>query len=380
MALGTAATIGLAAGGALLGGLSGSQSKGGGTTTQTSKPWEVQQPYLQYGFEQAKDAAGNALTNPVYQGQRVAGMNPYTTNAVDLAGTYANNNFGALGGLNNTSMGLLNTGSQFGGNAANLYNQYSGDPTQQILGNANQYANNPYVSGIIDAGARDVTRNLYENQLPTLAKAATGSGNTNSTRAGVENAIAMRGAGDRLADMSNTIRGQFFGKGLDMSQNQYNQNLTNSLNANNQLSGAFSSGFRGLTDTQNLAGSLTNMGTSAGGLMQGQEQKQLDAQMAQFAEQRGVPLDILKQYMGIVGGNYGQTATSTTPSTGGGLMGGIQGAIGGALGGYGIAGGNFSGLGRSLSGIQSSFSQTPLGASGFGTGLAYGNQDLGTFL
>ncbi len=31
-------------------------------------------------------------------------------------------------------------------------------------------------------------------------------------------------------------------------------------------------------------------------------------------------------------------------------------------------------------GLRSAFSQTPLGASGFGTGLAYGNQDLGLFL
>ena len=366
----------LALGGAVLGGIAGSQSKGGGTTTQTSKPWEVQQPYLQYGFEEGKTAAGNALANPVYQGQRVAEMNPYTSGIANQAGAYANQNFGALGGLNDTSMGLLNTGAQFGGNAANLFNQYSGDPTQQILGNAAQYADNPYVSGIIDAGARDVTRNLYENQLPTLARAAAGSGNTNSTRAGAENAIAMRGAGDRLADMSNTIRGQFFGKGLDMSQNQYNQNLANSLNANTQLSNAFSSGFRGLTDTQNLATGLTNMGTAAGNMMQGQEQKGLDAQMAQFAEQRGVPLDILKQYMGIVGGNYGQTSTSTAPKTGGGFMGALQGAIGGGLGGFGIAGG---GMGTGLSGIQSAFSQTPMGASGFGTGLAYGNQDMGQY-
>jgi hypothetical protein len=32
------------------------------------------------------------------------------------------------------------------------------------------------------------------------------------------------------------------------------------------------------------------------------------------------------------------------------------------------------------SGLQAGFSQTALGGSGFGTGLAYGNQDLGAFL
>jgi hypothetical protein len=37
-------------------------------------------------------------------------------------------------------------------------------------------------------------------------------------------------------------------------------------------------------------------------------------------------------------------------------------------------------FGAGLSGLQSAFSQTPLGSSGFGTGLAYGNQDLGLYL
>jgi hypothetical protein len=32
------------------------------------------------------------------------------------------------------------------------------------------------------------------------------------------------------------------------------------------------------------------------------------------------------------------------------------------------------------SGLQAGFSQTALGGSGFGTGLAYGNQDLGAFI
>jgi hypothetical protein len=43
---------------------------------------------------------------------------------------------------------------------------------------------------------------------------------------------------------------------------------------------------------------------------------------------------------------------------------------------YGMTGRSpFSGFG----GLQASFAQTPLGSSGFGTGLAYGNQDLGSF-
>lgn len=377
MALGTAASIGLAAGGALLGGISGSKPKGGGTTTQTSTPWEPAQPFITNGLGAAGVALQNALANPVYQGNRVASLTPAQTQAMGYANDYVNTGFSNAYNAQRVGSELMGTGAQFGNNAANLFNQYSVDPTQTIIGNAGQYANNPYIDGMIDASARDVTRNLYENQLPTLAKAAAGSGNTNSTRAGVENAIAMRGAGDRLADMSNTIRGQFFGKGLDMSQNQYNQNLTNSLNVNNQLSNAYTQGLGGMNTGMNLATNAFGLGMNAGNVEQRQNQREIDSEMAKFAEERGVPLDILKQYMSIVGQNFGGTQTSTTPSSGGGLMGGIQGALGGALGGYGLAGGSFSNFGNN---VQSAFSQTPLGSSGFGTGLAYGNQDIGTFL
>jgi len=37
------------------------------------------------------------------------------------------------------------------------------------------------------------------------------------------------------------------------------------------------------------------------------------------------------------------------------------------------------GGGGGFGGLQASFAQTPVGASGFGTGLAYGNQDLGAY-
>lgn len=45
------------------------------------------------------------------------------------------------------------------------------------------------------------------------------------------------------------------------------------------------------------------------------------------------------------------------------------------------AAGTYAGLGgrSGLGGLQAGFSQTGLGSSGFGSGLAYGNQDLGTY-
>ena len=66
----------------------------------------------------------------------------------------------------------------------------------------------------------------------------------------------------------------------------------------------------------------------------------------------------------------GKAATTNPYST---LLGGLGSstAFGQGVGGL-ISGG--------LSGLQSAFGQTGLGASGFGSGLAYGNQDLGLYL
>jgi hypothetical protein len=55
------------------------------------------------------------------------------------------------------------------------------------------------------------------------------------------------------------------------------------------------------------------------------------------------------------------------------LTGGINKAFGALQG----AGGFGNLFGNDASSLQARFSQTPLGSSGFGSGLAYGNQDLG---
>jgi hypothetical protein len=57
------------------------------------------------------------------------------------------------------------------------------------------------------------------------------------------------------------------------------------------------------------------------------------------------------------------------------LTGGINKAFGAVQGAGGFE--KLFGGGGGFSGMQAQFSQTPIGSSGFGSGLAYGNQDLG---
>ena len=73
-------------------------------------------------------------------------------------------------------------------------------------------------------------------------------------------------------------------------------------------------------------------------------------------------------------GRQGQAEAGGILGQQGALTGGINKAFGAVQG-----AGGFEKLfgGGGTSGIQAQFSQTPIGSSGFGSGLAYGNQDLG---
>ena len=261
----------------------------GSKTTAVSDPGAVEafnlaKPYYQQGLSSLSSLANEVNANPVYTGQRVAGLNPFQTSAATNLGNFTNATAGLPQSFMNAGMGNLNAGANVGMNAQSIFNQASIDPTQMIMGQAAQYANNPYVDGMINSASRDTVRQLTENTLPSLARGFAGTGNTNSTRAGVESAIAQRGAEDRLADISTGIRSQFFGQGLNMAQNQFNQNLQNMLAANQNLQQAGGFGADLLNAGQSVAGTNFNQGLAAGGLYQNQNQAELDAQKAAFDE------------------------------------------------------------------------------------------------
>jgi hypothetical protein len=285
-------------------------------TTSVADPgameaWNIAKPTQQFANTQGVNLAQQVLNNPAYSGQRVADLNPFQTSSANNLGNFANNTANLGYGLINSGIGSLGAGAAVGGNAANIYGLAGMDPTQQIINQAGMYANNPYVDGMIDASGRDVTRQLMEQQLPSLARAASGAGNTNSSRTGVESAIMQRGAADRLADISSGIRGQFFGTGLNMAQNQYNQNLGNMLNANNQLlnAGQFGAGLVGAG--QQFAGNAFNQGQNAGGMYQNQQQNILQGNMDQFNETWKNPLSVLQALSGIAANTQTKTSAGT---------------------------------------------------------------------
>jgi hypothetical protein len=219
------------------------------------------------------------------------------------------------------------------------------DPGNATAGNiydASRYADNPYMSGMIDAASRDVTRNLTEDVLPGINRLGSATGNTNSSRTGVAEGIALRGAQDRIGDISAGMRGDAYQQGLSLAENARGANMNarlNSLtNAGNIYGNAFGQGLQG--SAAGLTAGYNNLDalSKAGALQQQDAQGQMNADFAKWQGGDQRSFDLLDRYMQAVGGSYGSSKTATANNGQPSWMNTLQGAVGGASAGLGLYG------------------------------------------
>lgn len=352
------------------------------TTTSTTTPWAPQAGYLSHIFDQTNDLFENYQGNN-YTGPFTAGQNDTQRTAIDqmLQAANASGTFGT---------NSINLGTQLQGNYQNaqaitdglasgdpiaqeLARRAMEDPTSGILSTAGLYADNPYVTGIIDSVGRDVSRNLKENDLPSLNLAAAGGGNMNSSRAGAAEAILTRGAQDRIADISAGVRGDAWNQGLAMAQAQRQNMFQNALTASNQdintklaaagnymnLGGVGTSlqamGVENLANRANLTG-------QAGNAQQAEAQRQIDEARQQFSSNETQDWERLGNYYSIVGDKtWGGTQTQTAPKSGGS---GLQTAMGALATVGGVVAAPFTG--------GASLAVTAAGVGMLGAGMAGG--------
>jgi len=71
--------------------------------------------------------------------------------------------------------------------------------------------NNPQLQSVIDAASGDITRNLQENILTSIGDAAGQAGQFGSTRHGIAEGVAMRGATEDISDLASQLRFQDYG-------------------------------------------------------------------------------------------------------------------------------------------------------------------------
>lgn len=294
----------------------------GSSETKTNEkfdtgPSSFQKPYLTDAFGSAQDLYKSKQGTPYYQGEMYAGMSDEAKKALEsLKGYATTTGLGSANQLSSIGSNLAGYGDR-AASTIDSYAQMAGqDPTQANIASANAYADNPAINGMIDASSRDVTRNLNENTLPSIDRAASATGNINSSRAGIASGVAQRGAADRIGDISASIRGDAYNRGLSLAQNDRSTNL----NAMGNAAGAY-------RDLAGFGVDALTAGTASGYDAFGQigsanQQEQTDRQgqdTADFTRWQGNDTraqDLLNNYYSTIGGNqWGQSGTSSGTST-----------------------------------------------------------------
>jgi hypothetical protein len=323
---------------------------GGGkssTTTVNNTPWGPQSAHLAGIMTEAGRLYSTESQMPGYQGPFTAAMNDtekqslgLMRRAADASGNFADTTTAQAGRLSGSydQAQTITQGLASGDPIAQeLARRAMEDPTQGILTNAAQYADNPYVDGMIDSVGRDVSRNLRENDLISLNLGAAGAGNMNSSRAGAAEGVLMRGAQDRLADVSMGVRGAAWDRGLAMAADQREAMFRNGLAASGQDTNtrALAQGqFMGLgaagtslqaMGVENRANQAAMMG-QVGAAERGEAQRAIDENIRRYDYDQNRPWESLSRYYGIVGDkSWGGQTTQTAPKTG---PSGLQTALG----------------------------------------------------
>jgi len=171
---------------------------------------------------------------------------------------------------------------------------------------------------------RDDVRTLQEDTLTGINKAASGSGNVNSSRAGVADALANRAVDDRRGYLDTVVqkdlRNQYLG--------QYNTDAKAAMAANAGLANAFGTGMGAI-------GTAADYGTGAGNALSAYEQAKLNDAKNKYNEALNFNFNALNNFGGVMSGAptsvSGIQPNNVDPFAAG---------VGGAMAGWG-AGGKF---------------------------------------
>ena len=246
--------------------------------------FEFYKPYLEDVIDQGQDALADQLSQGAYQGQTYAGMDNLTRGGLNYAATSADqlsgvplNLLGATGGFVNNYGDLYNRAADFGSDGT--YNA-------SALGQATAYGTeSPQAQAMVDNIMRDETRRLFEGTLPRLEQQAVATGNTNSSKAAVADAIARRGYRDRRADVAADVADKLSGRFL----NQYNADMRAATGLTDAQGNVFNNAFA-------MIPQISQLQTSAGDRFQRDRQAALDDARMRFELDRDYRMDKLNEF------------------------------------------------------------------------------------
>ena len=312
-------------------------------TNMNNRGYDDARSYIRDMYKGGTGALKDMLGKGVYDGPTYAGMN-------DMQRGTMNNmyNFGQSGF--SQGQGLMNAAGGFGQNYSDLYNQAG----QDRMGIAQQYAMDNS-QPLVDRALRDSTRNLQENTLTSIGMGASATGNTNSSRAGVAEAIAGRDYMDRAADTTANINDTL----MQRSLKEQDASFRNQMNANRALGDTFNTGFGMSQDSLKMAG-------AAGDIQQQDEQARYNDAKLRFDNERDFALDAYNKYNAGILGRAPQTsnqqANMSNPYTA---------AMGGAMAGFGFGQQYMRPRSNNMPSVYGGYGSGP--SSGFGYGGRSGN-------
>ena len=296
-------------------------------------------PYLQMGLNGAAGTAATQLNNGFYGGPLYAGLNQNQLAALGAMQQFGTNGIGANSATALSSAGYQGLGAlQQGANAAGqVANMATSDPTQRLVQDAGAFSNNPYIQGQITAANTPIQQNLTMETLPGINSSAAQTGNTDSSRAGTQAAIATNLASTAEANNAANIDGNAWNKGLNTASSNYNTGLYAGSMAANALTNAGSTAAGMLNSGYQMGVNNNNNNLAVGSALQQNQQNQDSANYQQWQGQTNYPWQVLQNYWGIAGnpntlgttGNSNTQGNTTVTGGGPGLFGSLLGAASG---------------------------------------------------
>lgn len=280
-------------------------------TNETVNPWAPQEQSLNYAFDQAKNAYGQA--------QGAQGPDNFVAQFTPDQLAVFNKMMGATGsaetaggagaalstaGANSTAAGLNDLGA---------YTPKGG--TDYNINAAGQYADNPYISGAVDAAMRDASRAVSEQALPQIGRNAALTGNVNSSKRAISEGIVQRGLAEKTADVSANMRNSAYNNGLTLAQNEANSSNDAILKAAMaRVSGGNDATATGTSALTAQNGLFDTAAKGASGVLSG-NQAALDEQAAKYNFDTKAPFEALNNYYDIIGDKSWGTSSSGVAQT-----------------------------------------------------------------
>jgi hypothetical protein len=294
-------------------------SKQNTSSTSTTSANPNQQPFLDFGWDQAKNIFQNAA-GAATPTNFVAGFNPGLIDTFRSMMGYGSGMNTAATGAAGADLATAGAGAASGAlSRLGMFNPTGG--TDQNIADATKYANGTNIDGMVDAAMRPAETAAREGTLPGIARVGAANGTINSNKNQIAQGVVARDLANQRTDLGANMRGQLFNAGLDRAEQGRQFNTNSALDAiKSMISGGTSAATAGggLTgDSINQQGALFGMQQQGGQGLTDADQAGINNILAKYGFDTTHMSDLLNNYWNVVSDLKGSTSTgnSTTTST-----------------------------------------------------------------